>query len=164
MNFLKELFDRFLPTKAHNAQTTPLSSRNTPQSALAAGARNKVFGAVFDAVMDGDMDRLRALIAAGADVNEHVDSLGGETALMFAAGRYVFPIWVNVLIAAGADVNATDNRGSTALVGAASSGNADSVKALIAAGAVVNAGALKAAYSQRQAHVVKLLKAAGAKE
>lgn len=72
------------------------------------------------------------------------------------------------LLAAGADVNAADKDGGTALDAAAYYGHADCVKILLAAGADVHAvnidgwTALMAAANRGKTEVVKLLLAAGA--
>jgi ankyrin repeat protein len=96
---------------------------------------------LFDAVTAADADRVRRLLAAGADSNERNGD--GATALMLAAhaGRLDM---VKSLIAAGADVNATDERGWGALMQAAYNadldrGFADVAQALIDAGANVEA-------------------------
>ena len=64
------------------------------------------------AVEDGDADRVKTLIAAGADVNAK-DS-DGKTALIRAIEADNAD-GVKALIAAGADVNRSDNDGETAL-------------------------------------------------
>jgi len=96
---------------------------------------------LLDAVSAGDIDRVRKLLAAGADCNERNGE--GATALMLAAyaGRLDL---VKILIDAGADVNATDERGWGALMKAAYNaeldrGFADVAQALIDAGANVDA-------------------------
>ena len=77
---------------------------------------------------------------------------------------------VQVLIEAGADVNAEDNYGQTALIVATALGHTDAVRALIEAGADVNARskqgatALMVAQGAGQNEVVGILKKAGAKE
>lgn len=95
----------------------------------------------------GDANRVRALIAAHASLDSHDND--GQTALFLAAGSNQTPEitssglkgcldCLKQLIAAGADVNASDDNGTTPLM-AAASGHLDSVEALIAAGADVNA-------------------------
>jgi ankyrin repeat protein len=84
---------------------------------------------LFRAVAEKDVDRLRQLLEAGADVNAHVD--GGRTILMQAALRgdnVLFDLIqdkttirlrleiVRTLIQAGANVNARDSGGRTALM------------------------------------------------
>ena len=75
---------------------------------------------------------------------------------------------VKALLEAGADVNATDTRGATALRLASLYGHTETVKALVAAGAVVNAKdnsgetALMAAITYGHTEIVKALLEAGA--
>jgi hypothetical protein len=120
----------------------------------------------------GDADSVKALIAAGAEVNAWDLEHHRRTVLMhaardgsidcikalIAAGADVNAkssmgdtalmyatrnaTYVKALIGAGADVNAKTNKGWTAILSAASKGNAESVNALIAAGADVNARCL----------------------
>ena len=77
---------------------------------------------------------------------------------------------VKSLIAAGADVNAKNNNGETALMWASYKGHAEVVEALLAARADVNAKtddgetALMLASDMGHADVVKLLRQAGGKE
>lgn len=89
-----------------------------------------------------------ALIAAGARVNEVRES-DGATALIAAADSYQengvenyknIDEILEVLIAAGADVNAALPDGTTALMLACSFGTSQAVAMLIAAGANVNLG------------------------
>ncbi len=63
--------------------------------------------ALLDAVTAGDVDRVRKLLAAGADCNERDGD--GATALMLAAHAGKLDM-VNTLIDAGANVNATGER------------------------------------------------------
>ncbi len=96
---------------------------------------------LLDAVTAGDVDRVRKLLAAGADCN--VRNGDGATALMLAAHAGNLGM-VKTLIEAGADVNATDERGWGALMKAAYNpdldrGFADVARTLIDAGANVEA-------------------------
>ena len=111
---------------------------------------------------------------------------GGRTALMHAAGDLVSPPGspqyvssgnpaknynhdgvVNALLAAGADVNASNEDGRTALMLAAAAGRAAAVKSLLRGGANVSAQdkdgktALMLATKFARTEVVKLLKQAG---
>jgi ankyrin repeat protein len=77
---------------------------------------------------------------------------------------------VKALIEAGADVNAKDRQGKTALVVASEKGHLDSVKILLDNGADVNAktkdGCTALMFAENIGHreVVRILKEAGAKE
>ena len=90
------------------------------------------------AVVYDQKDCLELLIKEGADVNSIISN--GQTLLMYAAhnGNLSF---VNLLIEAGADVNAqsgTEETGDTALILASQSQAPECVKSLIAAGADLN--------------------------
>ena len=96
---------------------------------------------LLEAVRNGDVDRARALLAAGADRN--VRDGDGATALMLAAHRGDLAL-VRALIEAGADVNATDALGWGPLTKAVYNadrdrGFPDVVQALVEAGANVEA-------------------------
>ena len=88
---------------------------------------------LHQAISRGDLATVQALLARGTDVDERDN---GETALIVAAHtRYDI---VQVLLAAGSNVNAENPYGRTALMAAASRGNRDIVQSLLAAGADVN--------------------------
>ena len=130
-----------------------------------------------NAVVANDMDRVRYLVAHGADLNA-VDGEGYPT--LVSAARFGFtavatylvehkadpnrsdqtgwtsimyaawndqPEMVNMLLAHGAKRDAADNDGLTALAIAAQNGKAKSTDALIAAGADVNSAVAKGGYS-----------------
>ena len=84
------------------------------------------------AAKDGDYKQIKALIAAGADVNS-IDC-AGLTALIQGVGHVHV---ITVLIAAGSDVNLREDNDRTALMWAARLGIPESVNALLAAGATV---------------------------
>lgn len=120
---------------------------------------------VMEAARVGAVEAVRALIAAGADVNAR-ERTRNQTALMWAASRR-HPEVVRALLEAGADVHARSRRrtltvmlddgpsrtvktsrqdaaqigagGSTALLFAARSGDAQSARLLIEAGAELDA-------------------------
>ena len=88
-----------------------------------------------------DTAALRALLNAGADVNARSGAaapVSGVTSLMYCAWRGSLAE-LQLLIDAGADVNAADSVGDTALMSAAQRGHAGMVRALLAAGASPNA-------------------------
>lgn len=93
---------------------------------------------LHDAAEAGDVERTKALIASGADL-EATTRIGAYTPLHLAAaaGRAGT---VQALLDAGANPHATTETGEVvALHFAAAAGNVDAVQALIAAGADVNA-------------------------
>ena len=96
---------------------------------------------IHDAVTSGDVGRVRELLAGGADCNGRNGD--GATALMLAAHAGRLDL-AQALIDAGADVNATDERGWGALAKAVYNadldrGFADVAQVLIDAGANVEA-------------------------
>ncbi len=112
------------------------------------------------------------LIAAGADVNQYVNtSCYAETPLYMASRNNLTEI-VTVLIAAGAQVNNGGTCGYTPLYIASSIGYVATIEALIKGGADINKGGaplvglspLGIAQAKNQYEVVRILKAAGAKE
>jgi len=121
---------------------------------------------LIQAIRDGNIDVLRANIAAAANVNARDEM--GLTPLMVAA--YLSDAnCVEALIAAGADVNAADGDGDTVLMCALNhSRSVACAKLLIAAGADVRARnkrgytALMMAASIGYAEGIKVLLAAGA--
>ena len=84
---------------------------------------------------EGSEEAVRALIAAGADVNMASICEMGFTPLHIAADRGSEPI-ARALIAAGADVNKANKVGVTPIRMAAQNGHEVVIRALIAAGAV----------------------------
>ncbi len=81
--------------------------------------------------------RAELLLTAGADVA--VQSESGNSALMLAARKPGNSALVKRLLERGADVNAKNGLGATALMGAVAAGDADSVNLLLDKGADVNA-------------------------
>ena len=77
----------------------------------------------------------QALLAAGADVNAHIDI--GFTALMIAA-QNGHTETLQSLLAAGADVNVHKNNGFTSLMLAAQNGHTEIAQALLAASAKID--------------------------
>jgi ankyrin repeat protein len=88
--------------------------------------------ALLGASRVGDLQKVEALLSAGADVN--AKAKGGSTALMYASGKGHRSV-VELLLAQGADVNAKDKDGSTALMAASGKGHRSIVKLLEEKGA-----------------------------
>src|SRR5262245_57411617 len=102
----------------------------------------------FRAAASSDVDAMKILVAYGADPNR--PSTGGTTPLIVAAGLgWVGNFssnapgqWMNAVkfcIEHGADINAVDSKGYTALHGAAIRGDNDLVKYLLEKGAKIDA-------------------------
>jgi ankyrin repeat protein len=97
------------------------------------------FTPLLFAAQQGDVESGRALLQAGADVNERSGGAGRMTALMVAAasGHRNFSV---LLLDSGADANLTDENGYTVLHYAAlDKDGADTVRALLGHGAHPNA-------------------------
>lgn len=93
---------------------------------------------LVDAAAGGDHDRVRALLAEGADVNERQGD--GATALHWAV-HHGDATLVSTLLAAGATVDASNDLGVAPLLMAASTGDVEIVRRLLDAGADPNGGA-----------------------
>jgi Ankyrin repeats (many copies)/Two component regulator propeller len=87
----------------------------TNAAPMAAAPRNAAQDDLIDASYTGELSRVKALLAANADVNAKADALGG-TALMAASGNGHLEV-VRALLVAKADVNAASGAGITALRG-----------------------------------------------
>ncbi|KPK43477.1 MAG: hypothetical protein AMJ65_05645 [Phycisphaerae bacterium SG8_4] len=97
------------------------------------------FAPLLKAARTGDIEGLRALVAAGADINERDE--WGNPALHILAERDD-PNAAKALIAAGADIEARNSEGDTPLIKAAMRFREQMAAALIAAGADVDAQGL----------------------
>lgn len=102
--------------------------------------KESVSFALFEAMTHEQWDACKLLIESGADVTqqERVYYENGRTALHYAAGVGRTDL-VNMLIAHGADVNATAGFGATPLHDAALAGRNGAVEALLAHGAKIDA-------------------------
>jgi ankyrin repeat protein len=90
---------------------------------------------LIQVVKNNDLISIRRLLGAGTDVNGH-DLEGGATPLMYAC-VYSSPQGMKLLLDRGADPNAKNDVGSTALMWAI--GDMRKVRMLVSAGANVNA-------------------------
>jgi outer membrane protein OmpA-like peptidoglycan-associated protein len=119
-----------------------------------------------NAAADGDLAKVTALLAKGADVNARDGH--GNTPLMLTAGMNGSRQIVEALLAKGADVKAVNEVKQTALYLAARRGFIDIIEMLAAKGADLNAKdtdgktPLMAAISQEKIESVKTLLAKGA--
>ena len=134
---------------------SPNSSRSSGASALTyavAGKHTAVVKILLDAKADpnqtafglaplfmaaesGDLETLRVLLKAGADVNQRLQAIdedmkvrNGDTALIAAASMGVHAGVARALLAAGANVNAQADNGKTALIQAVASDNVEVVR------------------------------------
>lgn len=116
------------------------------------------------ATMDGNLSRMRLLHFAGANINSQSN---GSMPLFVAAGEGRSDV-VRYLLAEGADVNAREKLGDTALTEATYYGHVALVKELLLRGAEVNAlgnegTALDIAIDKKYADLADLLKHHGGK-
>ena len=139
-----------------------LSAKGTDLNATAADGST----AIMYAAANGDLELVRALIKAGANVK--LANQFGTSALTEASIIGSAPI-VEALLKAGADANFKTPNGETPLMAAARSGKVEAAKALLDAGADINAkenwggqSALMWAAAQSQAEMVKFLASKGA--
>ena len=104
--------------------------------ALHSGSRNGIPPLHFAAGL-GDLDVVKLLVDAGADVNGKCQAWMAPLhyAALGNADREVF----GLLVSKGADIDATDSKGQTPLMLAARTGCSGGVEALIAAGAALDA-------------------------
>jgi len=131
------------------------------------GAQGDGSTALHWAAMHDDLDMVKLLLAAGANVKVTTS----EEALtpLFMACQNGDAAIVSALLAAGADANATNANGTTALMTAAAAGSVDAVRVLVEHGANVKAAetahgqtALMFAAALNRDAVIRLLLAHGA--
>ncbi len=91
--------------------------------------------ALIDAAGQGDLDKVKQLLAQGASVKASTDN--GVTALIAAAYRNHVPV-AQALIAAGADVNVQDNTKQSAYLIPTADGYVELLDITLAAGADVH--------------------------
>jgi len=132
---------------------------------------------LFLASENGDVETIKVLLKAGANVNARLQAVDeemkvrdGDTALIATASPGVKATATRALLEAGADVNAKADNGKTAVLQAVAAENVEVLKALVEAKADVNArmeapeaiDALTLAVGKSRADMVRLLIAAGA--
>jgi ankyrin repeat protein len=88
------------------------------------------------AVLRDDTNKVKNLLAAGADINKKDDE--GKPLLLWAASGDFFDMCA-LLLERGAKINAVDNNGETALMHAAEKGHAKICELLLEKGAKINA-------------------------
>jgi ankyrin repeat protein len=132
---------------------------------LAMAATTDAAASIAAAARDADIDEVRELIAAGANVNE--PEADGTSALLWAA-YHSEPALVSALLEAGADPNAANGFGMTPLLQASRYGDVATITALLDGGAAVGLAAregetpLMAAARAGSVDSVKLLLGRGA--
>jgi ankyrin repeat protein len=97
------------------------------------------FYELIKAIRHEDLDDIRRLLDADCDINRKGN--GGGTLLMNTVADRVFPETVALLLSYGADVNAVDDNGETAVMAAVRSefGDEQNIALLLAHGADVHA-------------------------
>lgn len=129
--------------------------------------RGSLGRALTGAARDGDLVRVIALLAQGADVDTRTES-NGYTPLIWAASRGHAET-VRILLGASADVNVQAKDGQTALMRACDNGHIEIAAVLVGAGADVNLAtengvtALKLATLMDHPEIIELLRQTGAK-
>lgn len=118
-------------TRGHTEAVKLLLAHKVP-----AGTVHRGGTALLGGAKAGDPELVRALVAAGASVNQAGE--GGLTPLMVAAGSGTSD-YAKALLEAGADARAAHADGKTSLHFAAYSGNVDVTRLLLAAGCPVEA-------------------------
>ena len=101
------------------------------------GAQGDGSTALHWAAFNDDLDMVRLLVSAGANVRS--TTRNGDISPLFMACTNGNAAVIEVLMKAGADANSVKANGTTALMMAAASGSTDAVKTLLDHGANVNA-------------------------
>ena len=107
----------------------------TPTAQRISEADHKAGRDLYWAAKNGDIDRVNALIAAGASLRWGSDTNNGVTALHAASSKGHCSC-ISLLIDGGAEVNVLcDNKNKSAVARAAEEGHLDAVRLLLGAGA-----------------------------
>jgi ankyrin repeat protein len=145
------------------AQVTKLLKQHASPNAALGDATTPLHWAAYH----DDLPLARLLLASGASPEPRT-RLRGLTPLLMAAESGDAAL-LDLLLKAGAEVNATNDSGTTTLMIAAASGSAEAVRTLLAHGADINARektygqtALFFAADRNRADVVRLLLSKGA--
>jgi ankyrin repeat protein len=153
-----------IPSPPKPEPAWPLA-RHTPPESRGEREPPRSFAEFLQALWQEDLARVENMLKAGVDPNTQT-SLGNRPLLIAAKKRNQGLL--EILIANGARVDASDRNGLTALMAAASMGLAQNVRVLISAGADVNArdekGATPLIWAAISGHpqVVEILLAHGA--
>jgi uncharacterized protein len=133
--------------------------------AISYGAATSAAASVATAARQGDIDAVRAELAAGADANAAEND--GTSPLLWAAYQSS-PDLVKLLLSAGADPNAANSFGMTPLLQASRNGDVATLQTLLAGGAELDKAVrdgetpLMAAARSGRAEAVQLLLEHGA--
>jgi ankyrin repeat protein len=103
---------------------------------LFGGCATARFSPINDAVLKGDLNKVRAIIESEPNSINTADE-GGQTPLHYASGEGHIDI-VRFLVSKGVDVNVRDDEGDTPLHYVADSGHTEIAKLLVSSGADVN--------------------------
>lgn len=106
--------------------------------AFITSAGNLLAGELYDKVVENDIEAVKKLLAAGADINEQVEVGGaGIMTPLLAAVFYSYEEMAKLLISEGADINAKTSRGETPLIVACHSSE-EIARLLVSKGAEIN--------------------------
>ncbi len=150
--------------RAQEAGEDPAAGEQAGAEAATGSGETQAPAPIYLAARDGRIDKVRSLIASGADIN--AVNAYGRSALMSAVYLRNRKI-VRELLVEGADVNTVDAQGKTALILATAKEDMDIVQMLIDAGADVTIEdktkntALTIAEKRKNKPLTKLLESAG---
>jgi ankyrin repeat protein len=111
--------------------------RKASKKTVAPLSKRSVIGRLLKAALNGDLESVNRLLAAGADVNARGAS--GESALLLAVQAEQNHEVVRCLLEGGADPNLADEDGNTPLILAVNDEDLPIVRELVAKGAALDA-------------------------